>query len=81
MTPVRPPLGSVGVYTPKPSGPFTAKQAGKRNLVGSVINHPKYGRGTIMRLEGEGDEAKITISFAGHGLKKLIAKYSGIKLD
>jgi DNA helicase-2/ATP-dependent DNA helicase PcrA len=32
-----------------------------------------------VRREGEGDDAKITVMFARHGLKKLIEKYAGIK--
>jgi DNA helicase-2/ATP-dependent DNA helicase PcrA len=48
---------------------------------GSTVNHPKYGRGTVLRIEGSGDDAKWTISFAGYGLKKLVAKYAGIKID
>jgi DNA helicase-2/ATP-dependent DNA helicase PcrA len=48
---------------------------------GSTVSHVKYGRGTVMRLEGTGDDAKVTVSFPGHGLKKLIAKYAGIKVE
>jgi DNA helicase-2/ATP-dependent DNA helicase PcrA len=46
---------------------------------GSSIIHPKYGRGTVLRREGDGDDAKLTVSFPGYGLKKLIEKYAGIK--
>jgi DNA helicase-2/ATP-dependent DNA helicase PcrA len=45
---------------------------------GTVVEHPKYGIGTVVRREGEGDDAKITVMFARHGLKKLIEKYAGI---
>ena len=48
---------------------------------GMSVNHPKYGRGTILRREGEGEDAKLTISFPGHGLKKIVEKYAGIKID
>jgi DNA helicase-2/ATP-dependent DNA helicase PcrA len=46
--------------------------------VGATIQHPKFGRGTILRREGEGEDAKLTISFAGHGLKKIYEKFLGI---
>ena len=46
---------------------------------GSTIEHAKYGRGTVLRLEGSGEDTKVTVSFPGHGLKKLIAKYAGIQ--
>jgi len=34
-----------------------------------------------VRREGEGDDAKLTVSFPGHGLKKLVEKYAGLKRD
>ena len=40
---------------------------------------PKYGRGTVLRREGDGEDAKLTVSFPGYGLKKLVEKYAGIK--
>jgi DNA helicase-2/ATP-dependent DNA helicase PcrA len=46
---------------------------------GSTVVHPRYGRGTVLRREGEGDDAKLTVSFPGHGLKKLVEKYAGMK--
>jgi DNA helicase-2/ATP-dependent DNA helicase PcrA len=48
---------------------------------GSTVNHPKYGRGTVLRREGDGEDAKLTISFPGYGLKKIVEKYAGIKVD
>ena len=48
---------------------------------GATVEHPKYGRGKIVRREGEGEDAKLTISFPGYGLKKIVLKYAGIKLD
>jgi DNA helicase-2/ATP-dependent DNA helicase PcrA len=45
---------------------------------GSVIQHPKYGRGTVLRREGDGEDAKLTVSFPGYGLKKIVEKYAGI---
>ncbi len=51
-----------------------------RFRAGSSVIHPRYGRGTIVRREGEGENAKITISFPGHGLKKLVEKFAGLKV-
>jgi DNA helicase II / ATP-dependent DNA helicase PcrA len=47
---------------------------------GAIVEHPKYGRGTILRREGDGDDAKLTISFPGYGLKKIVEKFAGIKV-
>jgi DNA helicase-2/ATP-dependent DNA helicase PcrA len=56
-----------GTSKPKPLG------------AGATIRHPKYGLGTVLRREGEGDDAKLTVSFQGYGLKKLVEKYAGIQ--
>ncbi|MCU1334580.1 MAG: ATP-dependent helicase, Rep family, partial [Bryobacterales bacterium] len=60
-----------------------AKPAAKPKKLGpgSAIEHAKYGRGTVLRLEGTGEDTKLTVSFPGYGLKKLIAKYAGIKVE
>jgi DNA helicase-2/ATP-dependent DNA helicase PcrA len=34
----------------------------------------KYGVGLIVRREGDGEKAKLTINFPGFGQKKLIRK-------
>ena len=63
----------------KPPAPAPVKK--KKVGPGSTIEHAKYGRGTVLRLEGTGEDTKITVSFPGYGLKKLIAKYAGITIE
>jgi DNA helicase-2/ATP-dependent DNA helicase PcrA len=65
------------VLVPRPLTAMPRKKTG----LGSTIEHVKYGRGTIVRLEGSGEDAKVTVSFPGYGLKKLVAKYAGIKIE
>jgi DNA helicase-2/ATP-dependent DNA helicase PcrA len=60
------------------SGP---KAGGGGFRAGSTVNHPKYGRGTVLRREGDGEDAKLTISFVGVGLKKIVEKFAGIKVE
>ncbi len=43
------------------------------------VRHPKYGEGMIVAREGEGDDAKITVSFTGHGVKKLVEKFAQLE--
>ncbi len=64
----------------KPAAPLQ-KKAPKKVGPGSTVEHVRYGRGTVLRLEGSGDDAKVTVSFPGYGLKKLVAKYAGIKIE
>ncbi|MGI4830747.1 MAG: ATP-dependent helicase [Janthinobacterium lividum] len=43
------------------------------------VRHPKYGEGTIIGREGDGEDAKITVSFTGHGVKKLVEKFAQLE--
>lgn len=48
---------------------------GSRYKVGQRIEHPSFGHGTIKRVEGTGEETKVTVLFPGYGIKKIIASY------
>jgi DNA helicase-2/ATP-dependent DNA helicase PcrA len=67
-------MGAPGATAPPRSIP-SRKTPG----TGMKVEHPKYGTGTVVRREGEGDNAKITVNFPGFGLKKLVEKYAGLK--
>ena len=85
--PPRPPAGSPhGGPGPAPSAPKSpapvvpfAPPRPKGFRTGSTVEHPKYGTGTVVRREGDGEDAKITVNFPHHGLKKLVEKYAGLK--
>jgi len=82
-----PPQQTNGTAPPRSvpaAAPVRAPSAsGRRSKLesGTVIHHPKYGRGVVMRREGEGEDAKLTISFAGYGLKKIVEKYANIRIE
>jgi DNA helicase-2/ATP-dependent DNA helicase PcrA len=61
--------------------PLTRGASSKETFLsrGSYVRHPKFGVGTIIRCEGEGEEAKLTVSFPGHGVKKMVQKYAGLE--
>jgi DNA helicase-2/ATP-dependent DNA helicase PcrA len=46
---------------------------------GSYVRHSKYGRGLVLRREGAGESAKLTVSFPGYGQKKLVEKYANLE--
>lgn len=46
-----------------------------RYKVGQKVAHSSFGEGLIKKVEGSGDEAKVTVFFPGYGLKKIIASY------
>jgi hypothetical protein len=46
---------------------------------GSRVKHPKYGEGIVFRTEGSGVGEKVTVQFARHGIKKLVAKFAQLE--
>jgi DNA helicase II / ATP-dependent DNA helicase PcrA len=46
---------------------------------GTRVRHPKYGDGTVFQREGDGDDAKITVQFQQHGVKKLVEKFAQLE--
>ncbi len=57
---------------PAPSGASGLKK-------GQRVRHSKYGEGTILMREGDGEDAKLTIQFTRHGLKKLVEKFANLE--
>ncbi|HLV97018.1 MAG TPA: UvrD-helicase domain-containing protein [Candidatus Acidoferrales bacterium] len=49
-------------------------------LVGTRVRHSKYGIGTIIGVEGEGDDRKLTVSFQDYGAKKLMERYANLQV-
>jgi hypothetical protein len=42
--------------------------------IGQKVFHPEYGLGVILSVDGEGEDARLTISF-GNRLAKIIGRY------
>ncbi len=67
------------VARPVAARPGLGKPKKKPKWVGATVEHPKFGSGSVVRIEGEGDDAKLTVLFPGHGLKKIVKKIVGLK--
>lgn len=48
--------------------------------IGQKIFHPKFGEGIIEKVEAEGNDLKLDISFKNSGKKRLMAKYAKIEI-
>ena len=46
---------------------------------GARVRHPKYGDGVVFAREGEGEDAKLTVQFSSHGMKKLVEKFAQLE--
>jgi len=69
---------------PRPAGSAPAMDlpasSGAVNLKkGQHVRHAKYGEGTILLREGDGEAAKLTILFNSHGVKKLMEKFANLR--
>ncbi|MDQ2924010.1 MAG: UvrD-helicase domain-containing protein [Acidobacteriota bacterium] len=80
--------GGVGGAGFKPGGPrFPARPKldipapiGKTGLGKGVrVRHPKYGEGIIFAREGDGEDARLTVQFSSHGMKKLVEKFAQLE--
>ena len=43
------------------------------------VRHSKYGEGTVLMREGDGDDAKLTVMFNRHGIKKLMERFANLQ--
>jgi DNA helicase II / ATP-dependent DNA helicase PcrA len=46
---------------------------------GQRVMHAKYGEGTVLMREGDGEDAKLTVLFSRHGMKKLMEKFANLR--
>ena len=58
------------VGSPKGSEAIATLKRGQR------VRHSQFGDGTILTMEGDGPDAKLTVYFDRAGSKKFIAKYA-----
>ncbi|SDH24748.1 DNA helicase-2 / ATP-dependent DNA helicase PcrA [Desulfosporosinus hippei DSM 8344] len=69
------PLGS-GSWE-KDFGSKLVIEGGEAHHIGDKVEHAKFGRGIIVSIKGEGNQAELTIVFDS-GIKKLIAEYANL---
>lgn len=43
---------------------------------GMMIEHQRFGRGTVLKIEGTGENTKATVEFVHSGTKQLLLKYA-----
>ncbi|HTZ33355.1 MAG TPA: UvrD-helicase domain-containing protein [Methylomirabilota bacterium] len=67
--------------TPTPSfGRSSIKRGANADpLLGQKVRHPEYGVGTVVGVEGEDDDRRVSVSFPGRGTKKFIERYAQLQ--
>jgi DNA helicase-2/ATP-dependent DNA helicase PcrA len=48
-------------------------------LLGQKVRHPEYGVGTVVGVEGEEDDRRVSVSFPGRGTKKFVERYAQLQ--
>ena len=46
---------------------------------GMKVRHRQFGVGTVLAVEDQGDDFKVTVRFSAVGTKKLMARYAGLE--
>ena len=81
--PSAPPPSSSTYRTPvrqvvrEPEAAAAPRRAIKR---GSRVRHPTLGHGVVLELEGDGDDARLTVFFEKSGKRKLVAKFANLEM-
>jgi DNA helicase-2/ATP-dependent DNA helicase PcrA len=72
-TPRRPPAQSS-------FGRPARKRSGDGNpMLGRKVRHPSFGVGTIVGVEGDDEDRRVSVSFPGRGTKKFIERYAQLE--
>ena len=47
---------------------------------GNTIEHQRFGIGTVIKIEGTGENRKATVEFRNTGTKQLLLKFAKFKI-
>jgi len=64
---------------PEDTGETPGARGASPFSLGSRVQHPEYGVGTVIGVEGSGDRLKLTVSFSIYGSKKLLPRYAQLE--
>lgn len=72
-------IGSSAASVSSSSSAAAASSAGSSSCglqEGMKIEHQRFGRGTVLKIEGTGENTKATVEFVHSGTKQLLLKYA-----
>jgi len=88
--------GAPSAPSPRPSAPqqpYGSVRVPERRVVpepdsvprrtikrGSRVRHATLGQGVVLEMEGQGDDARITVFFEKSGKRKLVAKFANLEM-
>lgn len=72
------PSAATSIASPKPSSPVASTPSGLG--VGQMIEHERFGIGKVIKVEGNGENAKATVEFRNTGTKQLLLRFARFKI-
>lgn len=69
-------LGSSSSSSGSAFGSSTSSAGSGRLVEGAKIEHQRFGVGSVLKLEGSGENAKATVQFVNSGTKQLLLKFA-----
>lgn len=72
--------GSAFGGTSSSAGSSSSSAGSGRLVEGAKIEHQRFGVGTVLKLEGSGENAKATVQFVNSGTKQLLLKFAKFTL-
>jgi DNA helicase-2/ATP-dependent DNA helicase PcrA len=67
----------------KPVSSSASKNIDAKDLnisIGTIVEHVRFGKGNVIRIEGSGADTKAEINFSNGGLKKLLLRFAKLKV-
>ena len=74
------------ISSPKKFKPVEKSNSSASNLfdgklaVGNIVNHQRFGKGEVLKIEGVGGNVKAEIKFEVVGVKKLLLRFAKLKI-
>ena len=65
--------------SPSFSRPAFKRGAKADPLLGTKVRHPEYGVGTVVGVEGDEEDRRLSVSFPGRGTKKFVERYANLQ--
>jgi DNA helicase-2/ATP-dependent DNA helicase PcrA len=59
--------------------PATKRGGNAHPMLGRKVRHPSYGVGTIVGVEGDDEDRRVSVSFPGRGTKKFVERYAQLE--
>src|SRR5882724_252527 len=76
----RAPQRRAAAATTSSFGRSAMKRGGQGDpMLGRKVRHPEYGVGTVVGVEGEDDDRRVSVSFPGRGTKKFVERYAQLQ--